>query len=144
MSKLLDRPATPTTFPRSTADLTAHGDEYAFWVLRTAFVVAPIIFGIDKFTNLLTEWSTYLAPWIDSIVPGTATQAMYAVGVIEIVAGLLVAWRPRIGGLIVSIWLLGIIVNLVSMGAFLDVALRDVGLLAAAVALTLLANNQRR
>lgn len=121
------------------AAVTAHGSQLAYRVLRTAFVVAPIVFGLDKFTNLLANWPKYLAPWIDSIVPGTPQQAMYAVGVIEIVAGLLVAWRPRIGGFVVSLWLLGIVVNLVSTGSFLDVALRDLGLLAAAVALTLLA-----
>lgn len=124
------------------AALTQRGSQLAFRVLRTAFVVAPIVFGIDKFTNLLAHWPKYLAPWIDSLVPGTAQQAMYAVGVIEIVAGLLVAWRPRIGGLVVSLWLLGIVVNLVSTGSFLDVALRDVGLLAGAVALTLLAGDR--
>ena len=67
----------------------------AYLILRTGFVVAPILFGLDKFTNLLTDWTAYLAPAVDRLIPGTATTAMVAVGVIEIVAGLVVAVRPR-------------------------------------------------
>ena len=111
----------------------------AFLLLRTAFTVAPIVFGLDKFTNLLTDWPAYLAPWIDDIVPGTAQQAMYAVGVVEIVAGLVVAVVPRFGGWLVAAWLFGIIVNLLTIPGFYDIALRDVGLLAGAVALARLA-----
>jgi len=111
----------------------------AFLLLRTAFTVAPILFGLDKFTNLLTDWPHYLAPWLDAIVPGTAQQAMYAIGVVEIVAGIVVAVVPRFGGWLVAAWLLGIIVNLVTYPGFFDVAQRDVGLLAGAVALALLA-----
>lgn len=142
MSKLLATPASRHVLGPLGTGRRQNTARYAFWVLRSAFVIAPVAFGIDKFTNLLTYWPQYLAPWIDSIVPGTAQQAMYVVGMIEIIAGLLVAWRPRIGGLIVSIWLSGIVVNLMSTGSFLDVALRDVGLLAGAVALTLLAADQ--
>jgi uncharacterized membrane protein YphA (DoxX/SURF4 family) len=115
------------------------GARQAFLVLRAAFTVAPILFGLDKFTNLMTDWTAYLAPWIDDLVPGTAQQAMYAVGVTEVVAGLLVAVAPRIGGLVVSAWLAGIVVNLLTLGDYYDVALRDVGLLAGAVALSRLA-----
>ena len=111
----------------------------AFFLLRTVFTVAPILFGLDKFTNLLTDWSAYLAPWIDEIVPGTADQAMMTVGVIEIVAGLLVAFAPRIGGYVVALWLAGIIVNLLTLGDFYDVALRDFGLFVGALALARLA-----
>ncbi|MDO2381349.1 hypothetical protein Q2298_23645, partial [Rhodococcus electrodiphilus] len=103
------------------------------------FTVAPIAFGLDKFTNLLTDWERYLAPWIDDIVPGTAHQAMLAVGVVEILAGILVAIRPAIGGYVVAAWLLGIIVDLVTLGGYLDIALRDVGLAVAALALARLA-----
>jgi hypothetical protein len=101
--------------------------------------VAPVLFGLDKFANLLTDWPAYLAPWIDGIVPGSAQQAMYAVGVVEIVAGLVVAVAPRFGGPLVAAWLAGIIVNLLTVPGFYDVALRDFGLLVAAVALTRLA-----
>jgi DoxX len=111
----------------------------AFLLLRTVFTVAPILFGLDKFANLLVPWSSYLAPWIDDIVPGTAQQAMYAVGVIEIVAGIVVAVAPRIGGWLVAAWLAGIIVNLLSFPGFFDIALRDFGLFVGAVALTRLA-----
>lgn len=117
------------------------GARRAFLLLRTAFTVAPIAFGLDKFVGLLADWEVYLAPWVNDLVPGTAHQAMLAVGVVEILAGLLVAVRPAIGGYVVAAWLLGIIVNLVSMGAYLDVALRDVGLLAGALALALLASS---
>ncbi len=113
--------------------------ERIFLVLRTLFTVAPIVFGLDKFANVLTQWDRYLAPWIDSIVPGTATQAMYAVGVIEILAGVLVAIRPRLGSLVVAAWLGGIIVNLLTYSGFYDIALRDAGLLVAAVCLYLAA-----
>lgn len=111
----------------------------AFFLLRTVFTVAPILFGLDKFTNYLVDWDKYLAPWINDIVPGTGTQAMYAVGVVEIVAGLVVAIMPRFGGWLVAAWLGGIIVNLLTLSGYYDVALRDFGLFVAAVALARLA-----
>jgi uncharacterized membrane protein YphA (DoxX/SURF4 family) len=111
----------------------------AFVALRTVFTVAPILFGLDKFTNLLVDWPTYLAPWIDGLAPGSAQTAMYVVGVVEIVAGIVVALRPRFGGWLVAAWLLGIIVNLLTIPGFYDVALRDFGLLVGAVALARLA-----
>jgi hypothetical protein len=111
----------------------------AFLLLRTVFTVAPILFGLDKFANLLVRWPGYLAPWIDGLVPGTAQQAMYAVGVIEIVAGIAVALAPRFGGWLVAAWLAGIIINLLSFPGFFDIALRDFGLFVAAVALARLA-----
>jgi hypothetical protein len=111
----------------------------AFYLLRTVFTVAPVLFGLDKFFGLLTDWQAYLAPQIDDLVPGTAYQAMLVVGVVEIAAGLLVAVRPRIGGYVVAAWLAGIIANLLLVGDFYDVALRDFGLLVAALALARLA-----
>ena len=111
----------------------------AFLLLRTVFTVAPIAFGLDKFTNLMTDWPDYLAPWINDLVPGTAQEAMYAVGVVEIVAGIVVGWAPRYGALLVAAWLAGIIVNLLTIPDFYDVALRDFGLLVAALALWRLA-----
>ena len=116
----------------------------AFQLLRTVFVIAPIAFGLDKFTNVLADWTIYLAPWINDIVPGNAEQAMYAVGVVEIAAGFLVAVAPRIGAFVVAGWLLGIIVNLLTLGDFYDIALRDFGLLVGAVALGLLATARHR
>jgi hypothetical protein len=132
--------ATPTTTsatPRP-AVLTDPGYQ-AFVILRTGFTVAPILFGLDKFANLLVDWPTYLAPWIDDVVPGSAQAAMYAVGVIEIVAGLVVALAPRFGGWLVAGWLAGIIVNLLTIPGHYDIALRDFGLLLGAVALARLA-----
>jgi hypothetical protein len=111
----------------------------AFLLLRTVFTIAPIVFGLDKFFNVLTDWPQYLAGWIDGIVPGTAQQAMYAVGVVEIVAGIVVAVLPRYGAWVVAAWLAGIIVNLLTLPGYYDVALRDFGLLVAALALARLA-----
>lgn len=124
-----------------TRTLTARsGADRAFFLLRTVFVIAPIAFGLDKFADvLIDDWSIYLAPWVDDIVPGTAHQAMMAVGVIEIVAGAVVAISPRFGSLLVAGWLAGIILNLVTIGQFYDVALRDFGLLVAALSLAALA-----
>jgi uncharacterized membrane protein YphA (DoxX/SURF4 family) len=119
--------------------LAADPAQQAFWLLRTVFTVAPIVFGLDKFANVLTDWPQYLAPWIDDIVPGTAQQAMYAVGVVEVLAGVLVAIAPRIGAWVVAAWLLGIIVNLLTIPGFYDIALRDFGLFVGAVALARLA-----
>jgi uncharacterized membrane protein YphA (DoxX/SURF4 family) len=117
--------------------------QQAYLLLRTVFTVAPILFGLDKFANLMTDWPGYLAPWIDHIVPGSAQTAMYIVGVIEILAGVLVALRPRIGSLVVALWLAGIIVNLLTLADYYDVALRDFGLLVAALALNRLATPSR-
>ena len=111
----------------------------AFLLLRAVFTVAPILFGLDKFANLLVRWPGYLAPWIDDIVPGTAQQAMYAVGVIEVVAGIVVAVSPRFAAWLVAAWLAGIIVNLLTFPGFFDIALRDFGLFVGAVALGRLA-----
>jgi len=112
----------------------------AFSLLRIGFTVAPILFGIDKFAHVLVNWDIYLAPRINDIVPGTAHQAMYAVGVIEIIAGLVVAIRPKVGGLLVTAWLAGIIVNLLLIPGYYDIALRDFGLLLAALTLFRLAS----
>jgi uncharacterized membrane protein YphA (DoxX/SURF4 family) len=111
----------------------------AFLLLRTVFTVAPIVFGLDKFFNVLTDWPAYLAPVINDIVPGTSQQAMYAVGMVEILAGVAVALLPRYGALLVAGWLAGIIVNLLLIPGYYDVALRDFGLLVAALALSRLA-----
>jgi len=111
----------------------------AFWLLRVGFTVAPILFGVDKFLNWLVDWPVYLAPQINDIVPGNAHQAMLAVGVIEIVAGVIVALRPKFGGYLVAVWLAGIIINLLILADFYDIALRDFGLLIGALALARLA-----
>jgi hypothetical protein len=116
----------------------------AFLLLRTVFTVAPMLFGLDKFAEVLTDWERYLAPEFNDLIPGTAHQAMLIVGVIEIAAGVLVAVLPRVGGYIVAAWLAGIILNLLLIGDFYDVALRDFGLLVAALALARLASAFKR
>lgn len=112
----------------------------AFLVMRIAFTVAPILFGLDKFVNVLTDdWTRYLSTQFNDIIPGSAATAMHIVGVVEIVAGLVVAFAPRFGGLLVAAWLGGIIVNLLLVGGYGDIALRDFGLLLAALSLNRLA-----
>jgi hypothetical protein len=112
----------------------------AFTLLRIACTVAPILFGIDKFAGVLTDdWTRYLAPAFNDIIPGNAADAMHIVGVVEIVAGLVVAVAPRFGGLLVAGWLAGIIVNLLIVGGYGDIALRDFGLLLGALTLARLA-----
>lgn len=118
--------------------------QQAFLLLRTVFTVAPILFGLDKFAEVFTDWERYLAPEFNDLIPGTAHQAMLIVGVVEIAAGLLVAVLPRVGGYVVAAWLAGIILNLLLIGDFYDVALRDFGLLVAALALARLASAFKR
>jgi hypothetical protein len=111
-------------------------------LLRIAFTVAPILFGLDKFAGVLTDdWTRYLAPAFDDVIPGSAADAMHAVGVVEVLAGLTVAFAPRFGGLLVAGWLAGIIVNLLVVGGYGDVALRDFGLLVGALTLARLAGS---
>ena len=120
------------------------GARQAFLLLRTVFTVAPILFGLDKFAGVLTDWDLYLAPWINDLVPGNAHDAMLMTGVVEIAAGLVVAVLPRFGGYLVAAWLFGIIVNLLTLGGYADVALRDFGLLVGALALAQLAAGRPR
>jgi len=111
-------------------------------LLYIGFIVAPIIAGLDKFFNLLVHWSIYLSPKFAGILPLTADNTMRLVGVIEVIAGLIVALKPRIGGFIVSAWLLLIIVNLLSIPGFYDIALRDLGLALGAASLAFLSRNE--
>jgi len=130
----------PTPVPSSTA-LRADPVAQATLLLRIAFTVAPILFGLDKFAGVLTDdWTRYLAPAFNDVIPGDAGTAMHIVGVVEIVAGLVVAVMPRFGGLLVAGWLGGIIVNLLIVGGYGDIALRDFGLLLGALTLSRLAS----
>ena len=113
----------------------------AFMLLRIAFTVAPILFGLDKFAEIMiSDWPKYLAPEFNDIIPGSAQDAMYIVGAVEIAAGLVVAFSPRFGGLLVAGWLAGIIVSLLLVGGYADIALRDFGLLLGALTLARLAS----
>lgn len=107
----------------------------AYLLLRVGFTVLPILMGLDKFANLMTNWEHYLAPWIVHLLPFSAHTAMLIVGVIEVIAGVLVALKPRYAAYIVALWLAGIIINLLTYSGFYDVALRDFGLLLAALTL---------
>lgn len=111
----------------------------AFTLLRVFFTVGPIVFGLDKFTDWLVDWPTYLAGPIDDLIPGSGHQLIAAVGIIEVVAGITVAIRPRFGAYLITFWLMLIILNLVIVNRFYDVALRDLGLLIATLALGQLA-----
>lgn len=115
----------------------------AFWLLRIGFTVAPILFGLDKFAHVLVNWDHYLAPEFADALPWATHELMYAVGVIEIVAGLVVAVRPRFGGYLVAAWLGGIIVNLLMQADYYDIALRDFGLMLGALTLARLASASR-
>ena len=112
----------------------------AFALLRVGFTVLPIVMGIDKFSNTLVNWEMYLAPWINDLSPLSATHTMHVVGVIEIAAGIAVAIKPRYAAYIVAAWLGGIVVNLLSYSGYYDVALRDFGLMLAALTLARLAS----
>ena len=112
----------------------------AFMLMRLTFTVAPIAFGLDKFWNQMVYWPKYLAPWIDNIAPGSAQDFMYFVGVVEIVAGIVVLLKPRYGAYLVAAWLAGIVTNLFTYSGWYDVAVRDFGLMLAALTLARLAS----
>jgi hypothetical protein len=113
----------------------------AFWALRIGFTALPILMGADKFAHVLANWDQYYAPRLDWLLPGSMSvhTAMYIVGIIEIVAGLVVLLEPRIGSILVAGWLVGIMVNLLLLSHHGDIALRDFGLFLAAVTLARLA-----
>ena len=130
----------PSPIPESSV-LRSDPAAQAFMLLRLAFFVAPVLFGIDKFAEVLTDdWVKYLAVEFNNILPGSGQDAMYIIGGVEIVAGLVVLVAPRFGGLLVAGWLAGIIVSLLLVGGYGDIALRDFGLLLGALTLARLAS----
>jgi hypothetical protein len=140
MSSAVTAVLRPVPIPRSRV-LRRDPAAQAFLTLRLAFTAAPILFGLDKFAKVLTnDWTKYLATEFNDILPGSAQDAMYLVGGVEVIAGLIVLVAPRLGGLIVAGWLAGIIVNLLLVGGYGDIALRDFGLLLGALALSRLAS----
>ncbi len=135
MARSIDAQA-GANFPASTdAAVTSRPAHQAYAILYAGYILLPIVAGLDKFFNLLVNWEMYLAPVATDIVPVTPQAFMLGVGVIEIVAGLVVALRPQVGGYIVAVWMWGIIVNLLLLGGYYDVALRDFGLSLGALAL---------
>ena len=124
--------------PALTSDLKI--TEQAFWALKTGFVLAPILAGVDKFFNYMTDWTQYLAPVFPELLNTSPQTFMMGVGVIEIIAGIGVLFKPKIFAYVVAAWLAGIIFNLLLLGDFYDIALRDLGLCIGALALGRLAN----
>ena len=134
-TKHLDERAAPSVFEKLRSDSTYQG----YLLLRIGFAVAPILFGLDKFANVLVDWERYLAPWIIGVIPVSVSDAMHLVGGVEILAGVAVAVKPRYGAYLVAAWLGGIIVNLLTYSGYYDVALRDFGLMLGALTLARLA-----
>jgi uncharacterized membrane protein YphA (DoxX/SURF4 family) len=140
-------PRSANSRPRESAPAAAQADSVstaahqAFWLLRIGFTAAPVLFGLDKFFNWSVNWPDYLAGWVNDIAPGSAQDFMYFVGGVEILAGLLVLLAPRLGAFVVAAWLGGIVVNLLTYDAptYYDIALRDFGLMLAALTLGRLA-----
>ena len=128
----------------TTVARTSSPTAQAYSILLFAYTVAPIVAGIDKFFHFLVNWDQYLAPTVARMLPVSGHTFMLAVGVIEVIAGLIVAMMPRIGGWIVAAWLCGIIINLLLIPGYFDVALRDFGLALGAIALARLAEDHVR
>ena len=132
--------ASPHTYPGEVlqddheSKLARHAHE-AYGLLQFGFVVAPVVAGLDKFFHLLTDWDKYVAPVVARVLPVSVHTFMSLVGIIEVLAGMLVLFRPRVGAYVVAAWLAGIVINLILTGGYLDVALRDVGLCIGALAL---------
>jgi uncharacterized membrane protein YphA (DoxX/SURF4 family) len=135
------RPVTSTNGSGQVAAADWRDPRYqAFVLLRVGFTAAPILFGLDKFFNILVDWPQYLAPWVNDIMPGSGQDFMYFVGAVEILAGVIVALKPRYGAYVVAGWLAGIIINLLSYSGYYDIALRDFGLMLGALTLGRLAS----
>jgi hypothetical protein len=111
----------------------------SFWIMRVFFTVAPILFGLDTFFNIMVNWTDYLAPWIPNLIHVSPQTFMHGVGVIEICAGILVGFWPEYFAYVLTLWLFGIIINLLTTGGNYDIVLRDVGLLIGALSLARLA-----
>ncbi|HEV2913782.1 MAG TPA: hypothetical protein VGX92_10935 [Pyrinomonadaceae bacterium] len=128
------------TFSSDTETRVSSPSRQAYQILHLGFTVAPILAGLDKFFNLLVNWEQYLPPFVNNLTNGHGHELMLAVGVIEIVAGLGVWFKPKIFAYVVSAWLLLIIVNLLMIPGYFDVALRDFGLSLGALALARLSH----
>ena len=125
-----------TAAPRARArTMTGDATYQAYQLLHFGFIVAPIVAGVDKFVHLLVNWDQYLAPTVAGMLPISGHNFMLMVGIVEVIAGLIVAFAPQIGGYIVALWLWGIIANLLLVPGYFDIALRDFGLSLGALAL---------
>src|SRR5882724_6442613 len=135
---------TDASFPQAAPIRTASPSYQAFRILQIGFVAAPILFGVDKFFHVLVNWDQYLPAIFARLSPIGGHNLMLIVGVVEIVAGIGVAWKPRIFAYVVAAWLAAIIVNLLLIPGYFDVALRDFGLLLAALTLARLSEQFSR
>ena len=134
-------PASSRAASLDTESVSSANPSYqAYQILRTGFTVAPIVAGLDKFFNLLVNWEQYLPGFVKNLSGGHGHELMLAIGVIEIVAGLGVAFKPRLFAYVVSAWLLLIVANLLLIPGYFDVALRDFGLSLGALALARLSH----
>ena len=139
MQNVLDRTAHTGTIDEVEATATRPAYQ-AYQILRMGFTVAPILFGLDKFFNLMVSWEQYVPPFVNNMLGGRGHYLMLAVGVIEIVAGLGVAFKPKVFAYVVSAWLLLIVINLLMIPGYFDIALRDFGLAIGAFALARLSH----
>lgn len=147
MEHIIDNPTRITSLTKTEAETEADvsGPAYeAYQILRVGFTVAPIVAGLDKFFNLLVNWEQYLPPFVNNLVGGYGHELMLAVGIIEIIAGLGVFFKPKVFAYVVSAWLLLIVVNLLMVPGYYDVALRDFGLALGALALARLSSKFAR
>ena len=135
MENIIANNTTARDRSKSTAADTSTPAYQAYHILRLAFTVAPIVAGVDKFLGLLVNWDQYLPPVVNNMLGGNGHQFMYVVGVIEIIAGIGVFLKPKIFAYVVSLWLVLIIINLLMIPGYFDVALRDLGLALGALAL---------
>jgi hypothetical protein len=134
MSTTLSAGTHPGAISHRRTDTGAAADQ-AYRILHLGYAALPILAGLDKFFNLMTDWTKYLAPQFAGLLGGNAHLVMPIVGAIEVVAGIGVALKPKLFAWVVAGWLAGIIVNLLLVGGYLDVALRDFGLMLGAIAL---------
>ena len=136
MEHIIDSPARTTSRTKSQASADVSGPTYqAYQILHVGFVVAPVVAGLDKFFNLLVNWEQYLPSFVNRMVGGHGHELMLVAGVIEIIAGLGVLFKPKFFAYVVSAWLLMIVVNLLMIPGYYDIALRDFGLALGALAL---------
>ena len=144
MAQAISSSARVASIDSQSVSAAANPSYQAFLILRTGFTVAPIVAGLDKFFHLLVNWDQYLPGFVNNMTGGHGHQLMLAVGVIEIVAGLGVAFKPRLFAYVVAAWLLLIVANLLMIPGYFDVALRDFGLSLAAFALARLSSEYDR
>ena len=135
MEHIVDNPPRISRTKSQTSTDVSGTAYQAYQILHVGFVVAPIVAGLDKFFNLLVNWEQYLPPFVNRMVGGHGHELMLVVGVIEIIAGLGVLFKPKFFAYVVSAWLLMIVVNLLMIPGYYDIALRDFGLALGALAL---------